>query len=197
MKLLLATQNPGKKEELNALLSTFGVECLLPTDVTAETWVFPEESGNSFADNAQIKAEFIFQATGLDTLADDSGLSVTCLDNFPGVKSARWLAGSDKARNQALLQKLEGCSDRSAFFTCVLCLRLNTQPTPLCFEGIIDGTIALEARGSEGFGYDPIFIPANETKTLAELGTAYKNRFSHRAVALHKLAEYLSKNVLN
>lgn len=193
MQLLLATENPGKKAELVAVLAKSNIECLLPSEFFDEPPTMPEESGDSFAENAFIKADFICRLSKKTTLADDSGLSVVSLNNFPGIKSARWLEGSSEDRCQGILKKMKNESNREAFFSCVLCLLDPTEPTPQYFEGVLEGTIAPEARGSIGFGYDYIFVPKGETKTLAELGIEYKNNYSHRAVALKKLTQYLKK----
>lgn len=197
MKLLLATENPGKKRELVSLLSEQGIECLLPSEVITESITFPEESGNTFAENALIKADFLYQKTQLATLADDSGISVKALDNFPGVRSARWIQGDSAARYEGLLKKMEGIKNREAFFTCVLCLLFPQSAEPHYFEGVYQGTIAEEARGDTGFDYDYVFVPHGQNKTLAELGETYKNLHSHRALALQKLSKFLTQNMVN
>lgn len=193
MTLLLATQNPSKKKEFATLFKNFSIDFVLPSEVPGGPFVFPEESGTTFIENAYIKAESLHRQTQLDTLSDDSGISVRWLNDFPGVKSARWLPGTGKDRVTGLLKKLENVHDRSAYFTCVLCLIMGSTNAPLYFEGTMEGSIATEARGSEGFDYDVLFIPAGESKTLAELGSKYKNAFSHRAQALEKLRVFLEK----
>lgn len=197
MQLLLATENPGKKTELVSVLSALGIECVLPSEVLTGPIVFPEESGQTYTENAFIKAKYLFQKTNLPTLADDSGISVVALDNFPGVKSARWIQGDASARYQGLLKKMESIKQRDAFFTCALCLMMPSQNEPYYFEGRYDGTISTEPHGDSGFDYDYIFIPTGETKTLAQLGTEYKNQHSHRAIALQKLNKFLTKNMVN
>ena len=197
MQLLLATENQGKKRELVSLLANQGIECLLPSEVLDSPITFPEENGEIFAENAFIKANFLYKKTLLPTLADDSGISVVSLNNFPGIKSARWVTGDETSRYKGLLEKMKNETQREAFFTCVLCLITPSSPEPHYFEGILKGILALEQKGSEGFGYDPIFVPEGETKTLAELGLEYKNTYSHRAVALQKLVQFLKENMLN
>lgn len=199
VELLLATENSGKKRELISFLADVNIEALLPSEIPGLLEypnAFPPENGATFAENAFIKANFIFQKSHLPTLADDSGLSVISLGNFPGIRSARWLKGNSKDRNEGLLNKMEKVTDRSAFFTCVLCLILPSRSTPAYFEGIYQGTIAQKPAGTGGFGYDSIFIPDGETKTLAELGEEYKLRRSHRTIALQKLVKFLKENVV-
>lgn len=199
LQLLLATENNGKKKELISFLGNIDVEPLLPGDLPHKfkTKVqFPPETGDNFAENAFIKADYIFQQAHLATLADDSGISVPSLGNFPGVRSARWLAGTDQDRNAELLKKMATIKDRSAFFTCVLCLLLPENSKPTYFEGIFHGSLAFKPAGSSGFGYDSIFIPNGEEKTLAELGEKYKLKHSHRTIALQKLASFLKEKVV-
>ncbi len=197
MQLLLATENQGKKKELLSILGDTGFECVLPSELSDQSFTYPEETGDTFSENAHIKADFIFQKFQISTVADDSGLSVVSLDNFPGLKSARWLAGSDSDRCQGLLNKLAHSSDRSAFFTSVICFIDQVTKQVHYFEGILQGFIAFEEKGNAGFGYDPIFIPSGQTHTLAELGESYKNQFSHRALALKKLTDFLKNSMVD
>lgn len=193
MQLLLATNNPGKKEELLLLIKDLDIEVLLPSEIAKVHVIFPEETGETFSENAFLKASSVFQQILIPTLADDSGLSIPVLNGFPGVFSARWLAGSDQDRVNGLLQKLDGSPNRAAYFTCVLCFIESAESTPKYFDGILKGSIALEHRGTQGFGYDSIFIPEGSDKTLAELDLKTKNKISHRAVASQKLIVYLQK----
>lgn len=189
MKILLATQNSGKQKELQALLSSFGVEVLLPIsndDV--------EETGSTFEENALIKAKF-FQGKNPEwyVLADDSGLEVDALGGRPGVFSKRY--GSDDAhRNQKILSELEALKDpdRTARFVSVLVL-LGKDGEHI-FRGEVEGVIAREVKGAQGFGYDPIFVPRGYDQTFAELGASVKNAISHRAVALEKLKKYIQES---
>lgn len=192
MELLLATANKGKIAELRSLCEphrvtvySLGDEGIPNLDV--------EETGSTFAENAELKARAFAEATGLPVVADDSGLEVDALDGGPGVKSARWVSGSDEDRNQALLEKLETAQSRSARFKTVVCYLSKPSAKPLFFEGTISGTIATTPAGSEGFGYDPIFIPDGYTETFAELGVETKNTLSHRAIAFKKVLTHLQK----
>ncbi len=152
------------------------------------------ETAETFAGNAALKAQAYFEQLKLPVLADDSGLEVLALNNQPGVASNRWYQGSDADRNAALLQRLINVSDRRARFVTVLCL-LEQREQPIFFRGEVEGIIAREPRGVDGFGYDPIFIPEGYSQTFAEMGIAVKNTLSHRARALIQLQEYLrSKN---
>jgi len=195
-KLLLATQNQGKIREFGELLVRTGLSqsyhLLSLQDIDSH---HPEvsETGKSFEDNARIKAQAYGHSTGVLTLADDSGLQVTALKGFPGIHSARWLDGSDDQRNQALLKKMFGLTNRTAHFVCSLCLFSPQQKKDWLFEGRIQGEIANQPVGNQGFGYDPIFIPQNFHQTFAQLGGKIKNHVSHRAVALGKLTRFLSK----
>lgn len=197
MQLLLATENQGKKKELDELLADVGIKTITPNDLTSEKIVFPEESGTTFKENALIKTSFIYNKFHLPTLGDDSGLSISALNNFPGVNSARWLQGNDQDRNNGIIKKMGEVANRKAFFSCVLCLIVPNQEKPLYFEGQVSGTIATKISGDQGFGYDSIFIPKGETKTLAELGSSYKNKYSHRAIALLKLEKSVTQNMLH
>ena len=197
MKLVIASQNPGKRQEFQTFLTGLGVECLLPSADFNLPVDLPNESGKSFAQNAEIKARLVFNQTQYPTVADDSGLVVSALGGFPGVISARWLAGSDRQRNEGLLKKLAGSADRTAEFMCVLCLVTPKNAKAYFFTGSLKGTIAQTKKGVAGFGYDSIFIPQGEIKTLAELGENYKNKYSHRIVALKKLSLFLSENMID
>lgn len=190
VELLLATANRGKIAELRSLCE--------PTDITVHSIDEPgipeldvEETGTTFAENAELKARAFVKATGLPVIADDSGLEVEALDGAPGVQSARWVSGTDHDRNVALLEKLESTPNRKARFITVVCYMKSPDSNPLFFEGIISGTISTTLAGSEGFGYDPIFIPEGFTETFAELGTEVKNKLSHRAQAFAKVLAHL------
>ena len=190
VKLLLATANKGKIAELQKLCASEGIEVVSINDPDIPN-LDVEETGATFAENAELKARAFARATELPVLADDSGLEVDAMDGGPGVKSARWVAGSDDDRNAALLEKLANESNRTANFKTVVCYLENSDAEPLFFEGTISGTIATTLSGSEGFGYDPLFIPEGYDKTFAELGVEVKNTLSHRARAFKKAVEYL------
>lgn len=197
-QLLAATSNSGKIREISQILE--GIEPTLvylsdiPT-IPAE----PEETGTTFAENAQLKARYYAQLSQMPTIADDSGLSVLELDGFPGVQSARWTAGEDTARVQALLGLLEkeGLTQpvqRRAFFSCVVSYVRPDQESTIEFEGICWGTLAHVPLGQTGFGYDPIFIPDGESMTMAQLGSLVKNKISARAGALAKFKLWLQQH---
>jgi XTP/dITP diphosphohydrolase len=193
---VLATSNRGKVAELTALLS----EARLPMRVTPQSELgvdAPPETGLTFVENALLKARHAARATCLPAIADDSGLSVAALGGAPGVHSARFAgAHADDAANIAkLLASLAArTGDRSARFHCVLvALEHADDPAPIVASGAWDGEIALAARGTSGFGYDPVFFLPALGVTAAELDSAAKNRVSHRGIALRELVELLKK----
>ncbi len=190
--LLIASGNPGKRAELAALLAAHGIPV---TEPAAGQYHPPPETAATFVENALLKARAACRVTGLAALADDSGLVVPALGGAPGIRSARFAggAGDHPANIRRLLALLDGLAPgrRRAYFYCVLVvLRAADDPAPLIAEGRWDGAIATAPSGAGGFGYDPVFLPAGETRTAAELDRNEKNRQSHRARAL---AELLSK----
>lgn len=195
-KVVIASGNPGKLRELQALLAPLGIEALAQSQLGVTD---ADEPHHTFLENALAKARHAAGATGLPALADDSGLCVAALAGEPGVQSA-YYAGheggreSRDARNNArLVAALTGAADRSAFYYCVLVLvRSSEDPTPLVVDGTWHGTIATAPRGEGGFGYDPYFVPAGGVLTAAELPAAEKNRASHRGQALAHLAQRLA-----
>lgn len=192
MELLVATRNSGKLREIRALLEPFGVVVRGVADFPELPEI--EEDGATFAENARKKAEVIARLTGRLTLADDSGLSVAALGGAPGVHSARYAgAGADDAaNNRKLLAEMAAIPEgaRSAAFLCAMVL---CAPDGACrtFEGRLDGSILTAARGTEGFGYDPLFLVAGTGRSLAELPLEEKNRISHRAQALAQAVDVL------
>jgi XTP/dITP diphosphohydrolase len=189
-KLLLCTGNPGKVSELRALLPA-GMELLSLTDAGLPLDL--PETGDTFAANALEKARFAFERTGLRCIADDSGLEVTALGGAPGVYSARYAgpAKNDEANIAKLLNELEGKEDRSARFRTVIALIDGTGEH--LFEGEVRGSITTAPRGSNGFGYDPVFLPEMSDLTFAELDAKMKNAISHRGQAVWKLVRWLSE----
>lgn len=188
MQLIVATNNAHKIEELRPLF--VGHELLMPQDVGI-TVFDPEETGESFFENAHIKAETLFHLTNKPTLADDSGLCVDALDGRPGIGSARYGSNGEgllsaEQKNTLLLSELEGITARSCAFVC--CLVLHYGPRKfLCVQETLEGEIALAPRGQGGFGYDPIvYLPTLE-KTVAELTQEEKNLISHRGKAAKKM----------
>ena len=188
MDIIFATNNAHKLTEVQAVLGP-GYKLLTPRDcgVTEE---IPEEQ-DTLEGNASQKAHYLHERTGMDCFADDTGLEVEALGGAPGVHSARYATdGHDfAANNELLLRNLEGVGNRRARFRTVISLILDGEEH--LFEGIVEGHIAQCASGSEGFGYDPLFIPEGSAKTYAEMDPAEKNALSHRGRAVRKLAEFL------
>lgn len=186
-KLVLASNNAKKMKELNALLAPLGFEVIPQGQLGIPE---AEEPHCTFVENALAKARHAAQLSGLPALADDSGLCVAALGGAPGVYSARY-AGEPKsdARNNArLLADLAGQSDRRAHFACVLVLvRAADDPQPIIAEGEWHGEILTAQRGTDGFGYDPLFYVPTHCQTAAELDGAIKNQLSHRGLAMQKL----------
>ena len=188
-RVVLASGNRGKLKEMQQVLADTGFELLLQTDFDI---VDAEETGLSFVENALIKARHASRETGLPALADDSGLSVDALDGQPGIYSARYSGeGATDAKNNAkLLEALESCDDRRATFVCVLAyVRYAEDPLPLICQGLWRGEILREARGENGFGYDPLFYIAELDSSSAQLPAEVKNRNSHRGRALRAFVE--------
>ncbi|MCX4160876.1 MULTISPECIES: RdgB/HAM1 family non-canonical purine NTP pyrophosphatase [Paraburkholderia] len=189
-KVVLASNNPGKLREFAALLGSAGIE-LIPQG--ALNVPEAEEPYPTFVENALTKARHAARLTGLPALADDSGLCVRALRGAPGVYSARYalLAGgekSDAANNAHLLEQLKDTTDRRAYYFCVLALvRHENDPEPLIVEGRWHGEMLDAPRGSNGFGYDPLFFLPTLDATAAQLDPAVKNAQSHRAIALQQL----------
>lgn len=189
---VFASNNKHKLEEVREILGA-QINILSLNDINC--LVNPEETGITFAENALIKCRAVSEFTGFPVLADDSGLSVIALNGRPGVKSARYAGekSTDYDNVQKLLIEMAGAEDRSAHFTACLCL-FDSRRDPLFFEGLLHGEIIAEPRGTQGFGYDPIFVPDGYNLTFAELGPELKNTISHRRLALNKL---LSSGVVN
>jgi XTP/dITP diphosphohydrolase len=189
-RLLFATTNPGKLRELRGLVGDV-VEVLALSDLPPVPE--PVEHGATFEENAEIKARAYADATGLPALADDSGLCVDALGGRPGVHSARYAEGDDRARYEKLLGELSGVPDdqRTAAFVCALCLALPAGGRSVIEVGRCEGRIGREPRGSHGFGYDPIFFLPRMGRTLAELTKEEKAGISHRGVAFRKMLPHL------
>ena len=192
MKLLVATSNPGKLSEIREILGPIGFELLSLKDAALPP---PDETGVTFQDNAAQKATECAAQSGLWTLADDSGLCVDALGGAPGVRSARY-ADTDEARRAKVLKGLQGIPEfrRGAHFFCAMALAAPGGRQIYRAEGRVDGRIGHEAKGTHGFGYDPIFHP-NEAngRTLAELESAEKNKLSHRGRALLRMRPLLER----
>lgn len=189
MKLVLATHNQHKVQEVGAILAhaVSGLE-LLGYDGPE-----PIEDGTSFLENALIKARAAFAHTGLPSIADDSGIAVEILGGAPGIFSAGWAGARDNVANrQLLLAQLADVRDehRAASFVCTIAL--VSQDGEVSFTGIWPGRVARQEQGANGFGYDPIFIPEGFEITAAEFEPEIKNSLSHRSLALEQLASYLN-----
>ena len=185
--ILLASNNGKKIAELSAILASFGIEIKAQRDYGIED---VPETGLTFIENALIKARHAARQSGLPAIADDSGLCVPALGGAPGIYSARYSGEGDAGNNRKLLAALENVTDRRAYYVCLIVyLRHADDPLPLIAQGLWHGTIALEARGDGGFGYDPLFVPAGDSRTAAEYSAAEKNSISHRARALAAFTE--------
>jgi XTP/dITP diphosphohydrolase len=184
IKLLVATNNPGKVREYEALLKGLPLTLTYPAQEGIDIEV--EETGSTFTENARLKAMAYAGASDLLTLADDSGLEVDALGGEPGTRSARYAGqgASDEDRYRLLLSKLEGVpwERRTARFRCVIAVA-RPQGEVRIAEGTCEGVIALEPKGEHGFGYDPVFSMPEHGQTMAELEPEVKNRISHRARA--------------
>lgn len=199
MKIVFATNNKNKLSEIREILGS-GFEVMSLAEIGCHEDI--PETGDTLLDNAIQKARYVFDKYGYDCFADDTGLEVDALDGEPGVHSARYAEGTDHDSNanmDKLLRKLGNSNDREARFRTVIALIQKQQSDENApeasvlhiFEGKVEGSIINEKRGSEGFGYDPIFMPEGYDKTFAELGLDVKNHISHRARAVKKLADYL------
>ena len=191
MKLIFATQNKNKASEIKAVLPT-GIDLLTLSDLGNPIDI--PETEQTIEGNAILKARFVHEHYATSCFADDTGLEIEALNNLPGVYSARYagLEKNDEANMNKVLFELEGVLDRKARFKTVIALIIDNKLT--CFEGIIEGKIATEKKGNNGFGYDPIFIPNGYDKTFAEMTLIEKNRLSHRAIATKKMIDYLHQN---
>lgn len=188
-KVVLATGNQGKVREMAQALTQFGFEVIAQSDLNVSE---AEETGQTFIENALIKARHAAQITGLPAIADDSGLAVDFLAGAPGIYSARYAGSnaSDQQNVQKLLTALEGVSEaqRGACFHCVLVFMRHAQdPTPIVCHGQWTGRILTQPQGENGFGYDPVFWVESEACSSAQLAPARKQALSHRAQALTQL----------
>ena len=197
MKFVLASQNKHKLAEMQSILSAQGVEVVMESDL--ELHVEVEETGETFAENAMMKARAVMEASGLPAIADDSGVCVDALNGGPGIYSARYGGPEldDTGRYRLLLENMRGAKTRAAHFTsCIACVFPNGDT--LEAEGVCPGTIAFAPQGDGGFGYDPVFFLPELRKTYAQLTQEEKAAVSHRGKALAvfegKLRDYLKEN---
>jgi len=193
-KLVIASHNKGKLREIADLLHPLGIETVSAGDLELEE---PEETEDSFAGNARIKAHFAARASGLPALSDDSGLMVDALDGAPGIHTAGWAEtpnGRDfhmaMRRVWDLLEEKQAPEPRTARFCCTLCLAWPDGADEI-FEGTVEGRLVWPLRGERGFGFDPMFQPVGRDQTFGEMDPAEKHAMSHRAVAFAKLVKAL------
>ncbi len=189
MKIILATSNPHKIDEIKLIMNK-GFD-FVPVNTNVE------EDGMSFAENAIKKAEFAYEKYGSSVIADDSGLEIDALKGLLGIRSARFMEKHPyEEKNAKILEMMKNVSDdkRTARFKCVA---VYYDGSPHIFEGVIEGKIAKHPKGENGFGYDPIFIPYGYRNTMAELPSSVKNKISHRAQAFKKVSKYLTKKSKN
>lgn len=194
MELVLATRNRKKIDEIMRITHNLGVRVLTFDDFPGCPEV--EEDGTTFEENATKKAVTVAQFTGIASLADDSGLEVEALNGAPGVLSARYAGeGADDRKNvEALLREMQFLTNRKARFVCCMALAYPGGAIRI-FNGYAEGTIGAEPRGSNGFGYDPVFYPAGHTITFAEMSDREKDSLSHRGMALEKLSQYINQTL--
>ena len=200
MKIVFATNNQHKLQEIRDILGS-DYEVVSLKEIGCDVDI--PETGNTLEENALQKAQYVYDHYHLSCFADDTGLEVEALDGAPGVHSARYAEGTDhdsEANMAKLLRELDGKENRKARFRTVICYIKKKDVCPCgCtsikkihqFDGIIEGHIATRKQGTEGFGYDPIFVPEGYDQSFAQLGEEIKNGISHRARAVAKLAEYL------
>jgi len=191
MKIVFATNNKHKLEEIKDILGK-EFEIVSLTEIGCHEDI--PETGATLGENARQKSSYVVEHYNQNCFADDTGLEVEALGGEPGVHSARYAEGTDhdsEANMRKLLANLEGKANRKACFRTIISLIIDGKEHQ--FEGKVEGRIATEKHGKEGFGYDPIFIPEGYDKSFAELGEEIKNQISHRARAVKKLAEYLGR----
>lgn len=188
MKIVLGSSNPHKVKEINEITEDCGIEFILPPESFD-----PDETGTTFAENSLIKAKAAWELCHDWSLADDSGLCIDALGGKPGIYSARYAETPEK-RIERVLKELENTENRTAHFICCMTLIAPDGNIALACEGICKGSIIEEARGINGFGYDPIFMPDGYHQTIAELSEDEKNRISHRSKALAKVIEYIKQH---
>lgn len=204
-RIVVATSNPHKIEEIAAVLAPRGFEVLGLAAVGGGDLPEPEETGSTFKENARLKAIGYAQALGVPCLADDSGLEVDALGGEPGVRSARWSgvdgdrATRDAANNRKLIERIASVpeSERAARFVCAMCLASPDGSILAESRGVFEGVVTERPRGSHGFGYDPHLLLPDEGRTSAELSPEEKNARSHRGAATRAIADALLAGMRN
>lgn len=191
MDLIIASNNTGKIKEFKNILEPLGYNVISQSEKNINIEV--EETGTTFEENAILKAQAIYDKTHKCVLSDDSGLEVEALNNEPGIYSARYKGlKTDEEKRQEILKELEGIDNRNAKFTCCICFIDETGEKHI-FKGIWNGAISLKEEGTNGFGYDPIFVSEDSKgKTTASMPEEFKQKYSHRAKAVSMLYEYLN-----
>ena len=192
MKILFATQNQHKRDEVQALVGhQFNILSLHDLQFTAEL----PETHETLEENALEKALFVYQQFSIDCFSEDTGLEIDALDGAPGVYSARYAGDGKKPQDNVakVLKELEDNDNRKARFRTVICLFYHNETQ--YFEGIVNGTIAKKPAGEKGFGYDPIFIPEGTALTFAQMNASEKNGISHRRIAIDKMILWLNQQV--
>lgn len=193
-ELLVASGNAHKVNEIREILSPHGITVYGIKDLNLNDLV-EEENGKTYKDNALIKAKELSKQVTMPIIADDSGLEVEALNNEPGIFSARFankMGGHDKANQYVINECIKAQNDKAKFYCDIILI--NVDENPLLFEGVVPGHISKEIKGSNGFGYDPIFICDEANKCYAEMSNKEKNLYSHRGKALKKLLTYLLVN---
>jgi len=190
-QLLFFSNNKNKIIEIKKIFKKFDLKLLSLNDLNISNE--PEETGKTFEENAKIKSDYGFNKTGIPCFADDSGICIESLNWKPGVLSKRFLNKfkSNEACFYSIIKRTKKNSKRNAYFKTSISFTINKNQN-IIFNGKIDGKISEQIKGDFGFGYDPIFIPKNFNKTLAELSTKDKNEISHRSIAVNKLINFLS-----
>jgi XTP/dITP diphosphohydrolase len=186
-KIVFATGNSNKLKEITYAVDGFEIVGLTDLDITEEI----PETGTTLKENALQKARYVYDKTGLSCFSDDTGLEIDALNNRPGVYSAMYAGADCSAENnmQKVLKELSGIRNRKAKFKTVIALILNGEE--YFFEGDVNGEILQEKKGSDGFGYDPIFKPEGHKETFAQMSIGLKNKISHRGLAVKKLVSFL------
>ena len=185
MEIVLGSSNPHKVKEINEIVGDTDITFILPPE-----GFDPDETGTTFAENSLIKAKAAWELSHDWSLADDSGLCIDALGGKPGIYSARY-AETPQKRIERVLRELDGVENRKAHFICSMTLINPKGEVALSCEGICEGSIIKEAKGTNGFGYDPIFMPNGYNQTIAELPEDEKNRISHRYRALVEVIKFL------
>ncbi len=188
-QVLVATNNEGKLKEVQNYLESADFKVISLKDANID--VIVDERGKTFEENAKIKAATYSKYTDLPLISEDSGLEIEALNGFPGVKTARWKEGSDRARNEGILERMSAVKNRKAKFVSAVVFYDKRNNILKTFEGVMNCQIARKPSGTNGFGYDPILFIPELGKTTAEISLEDKNKISHRGKALQKLAGFL------